>query len=617
MYNLNINKSSVVPTNLIVGRVLDKPFDVFQFKIFNGLDPLDLTSSTIDFRGVTPDNKKVISTDIKIIDAKSGEIEFKIPSNFYSASGKFRNAYFRITKSGQTESTNDLLINVLNAVDLNLDDSQIIIDRLDKIIEDAIAKLDKELANVKLQISQVDGNIKALKKDVEDYKATFKVQMDAMQKQLDELSKAINQTDIQRPQITKSNGSDKITINNINKTLMESVIEMGVGVGLHTITIMGCKDNPSKTWLRGHINVRVSGEKIQYYTILQGMSSHEVYSQVVNNGTDLGWRRLDGQVPKVTNDDGNELIRFDDSNMSSFDAFRNQIRNGLQSVYVRQLKDAPASPLIGMYVATHGGVDGTFIGVRMTTGETYTYSHNGTSGRWVRLDNVGYNNASQSKDGLMSSTDKKKLDDIDNLSNGFRWYNQSDGYILNSSNIDILTKRSSDWTRVTMAINSPGGVSKDGFYKSVFSSNWYGYVEYIDSSNGNKYRNYYKNGSWSEWRLDGNDRLILPEPIVTWENNFQSNSAHTIVREQTNDGRTYVEVQLGVNVSNNAISKNTVTKIGTVPKDIIPNKEVGTVIYGNNGITLYFRISPSGDLFVNTPTEFNFTYLKGSINYSI
>lgn len=416
MYNLNINKSSVVPTNLIVGRVLDKPFDVFQFKIFNGLDPLDLTSSTIEFRGVTPDDKKVISTDVKIIDAKSGEIEFKIPSNFYSASGKFRNAYFRITKSGQTESTNDLLINVLNAVDLNLDDSQIIIDQLDKIIEDAIAKLDKELANVKLQISQVDGNIKALKKDVEDYKATFKVQMDAMQKQLDELAKAINQTDIQRPQITAPNGRSKDVwtgsfdlLNNIKS----------LGAGLHTVYATSSNSQMPLNHAIYTCIVQVhdmgSGSKFIGFGRITAYSTYDgsTYVQTIRDNVLKGWVRLDGQAQKITQDDGLYKV-LNNSDVSTQDLLKS-LGKGMHQVMLVSSKNQPDSYIIGTYQSNELVTGGTFIG-STTFGKTYTYTFNTQSELWKSLNIEDIPNATQSQDGLMTPADKVKLDGLQNYS---------------------------------------------------------------------------------------------------------------------------------------------------------------------------------------------------------
>lgn len=394
MYNLNINKSSVVPTNLIVGRVLDKPFDTFQFKIFDGLDPFDLTGATLDFRGVTPDNKKVISTNVKITDAKSGEIEFQLPTNFYSAQGQFRNAYFRINKSGLTESTNDLLINVLNAVDLNLDDSQIIIDQLDKIIEDAINKLDKELANIKALLQKEKENIEQLKRDVASYKQTFDKQMADMQKQIDDLRGIINSTDVQRPQITNTEGGAYQTWVGDFKLLDKLKT---LGKGFHTVRASGGNGELPSTGsvilMYVWIDEITSSKVINHATIMAvNTSNGTTYAQGVYADRLNGWRRLDGQVPKITDDSGNVKYNISDVNKPPVEIF-NEFGSGLHTVYLMDSKGQPEPYIMGTvtqmkYSST---IEGEFVGTALGSGNTYSYSYNnsGTKG-WSKLSGQGF-----------------------------------------------------------------------------------------------------------------------------------------------------------------------------------------------------------------------------------
>lgn len=176
MYKLNIDKSMGVATNLIVGRVQDLPYEKFSFKVYDKTEIIDLTGAIIEFRGVNAIGGKIVQLDVKITNAKAGEFEFEVPEVFYSTMGKFTNAYFLIKRKGRADSTEDLLINVLSGTEVSEEDAQIVIDGLDKVIEDTIEKvskdlqikIDKQISEMNTKITKLDGDVKRIDKVVKD-----------------------------------------------------------------------------------------------------------------------------------------------------------------------------------------------------------------------------------------------------------------------------------------------------------------------------------------------------------------------------------------------------------------------------------------------------------------
>ena len=176
MYKLNIDKSMGVATNLIVGRVQDLPYEKFSFKVYDKSEIIDLTGASIEFRGINAIGGKIVQMDVNITNAKSGEFEFEVPKIFYSTMGKFTNAYFLIKRKGRADSTEDLLINVLSGTEVSEEDAQIVIDGLDKVIEDTIEKvskdlqikIDKQIAEMNTKITKLDGDVKRIDKVVKD-----------------------------------------------------------------------------------------------------------------------------------------------------------------------------------------------------------------------------------------------------------------------------------------------------------------------------------------------------------------------------------------------------------------------------------------------------------------
>lgn len=386
MYNLNINKSSVVPTNLIVGRVIDKPFDSIYFKIFDGQNPFNLTGCTVEFRGTTPDGKKVVSDNVPITNSIGGEIRFTFPPNFYSAKGHFQNAYFVIKKGGYIESTNDLLINVLNAVDFNVDDAPIIIDQLDDLIQAVIDDINKQLSTVKLDIKQTQNNIDTLKKDVDAYKKEFATEISKMQKQLDDLAKAINQTDIQRPQITTTEGKELVSVIS-GQDLFEEINKSELG--LKTIKVNGGVTNSPDSNLsfvgQYHLMFKNKANKMSDITIVLYSSTGEVYHYTMRAGYSKGWKRLDGQLPKITMDDGKQFD-INDKNKTMLD-FAKILGAGTKKVYIHNVIGIPEQYIHGiMNISTAFDII-TFEGSAVTSGNTYSFVHlSGVDKGWKRLD---------------------------------------------------------------------------------------------------------------------------------------------------------------------------------------------------------------------------------------
>lgn len=165
-YILNIDKLYSVSTPQIVGRVADLPKSPIDVQVLDGDKPLDLTSATVEFRGVTPTDKKIISTSgITVTNKVTGSFTFTFPKNFYTSTGRFKRAYFVIKRGERLDSTQDLIIHVIESIDFDLDESGDIIEGLDQVIKEVTDKMNKET----------------------------QAMIDAIQKEYDNLEKLLNQ----------------------------------------------------------------------------------------------------------------------------------------------------------------------------------------------------------------------------------------------------------------------------------------------------------------------------------------------------------------------------------------------------------------------------------------
>lgn len=200
MYILNINKSYGTNTPQILGRVADLPYMDFEFMFKDGTKAVDLTGCTVEFRGLTSTDNKIISTEsVTPKDSKNGTINFKVPKNFYSAPGAFKRAYFAIKKNGRIDTTQDVIIHVLDSVDMDAQDAQDVIDAVDKIIADVEKQVKSETNRLIQQIKNdtasaiADSNKKLadLDKQINDFKTNTNSTISQINRELKEINSDI------------------------------------------------------------------------------------------------------------------------------------------------------------------------------------------------------------------------------------------------------------------------------------------------------------------------------------------------------------------------------------------------------------------------------------------
>lgn len=120
LINLRLDVNKQNESNPIVFlRVGDGNLDGLNISVLDSGAPLDLSTMTISFEGVTSSGKTIIDTALTNKDLKNGKFTYVFPEQSSQSEGEYRRAYFSFVKDNQRLTTQNFEICVYGSVELN------------------------------------------------------------------------------------------------------------------------------------------------------------------------------------------------------------------------------------------------------------------------------------------------------------------------------------------------------------------------------------------------------------------------------------------------------------------------------------------------------------------
>lgn len=163
--SLDTSKSDIQNPKILL-RQGDGNYQTLRVTITSNGEPTDLTNSDIIYLGTTSADKKIIDSNITKVDALNGVIDYQPPKQWGQDMGNFKNSYFEITTGDSTGSTASFKVSVLEAVDLNAEESGDYITVVDGIVTNVRKELNDQLADVKLKTDNATGLVKQVSDDL-------------------------------------------------------------------------------------------------------------------------------------------------------------------------------------------------------------------------------------------------------------------------------------------------------------------------------------------------------------------------------------------------------------------------------------------------------------------
>ncbi|WP_280146564.1 BppU family phage baseplate upper protein [Bacillus velezensis] len=184
----DISKAHLEQINqqLIIGRVGDGGLKAVTVSVISNGTPYDLTGKTVSFEGLKPDGTHIIDTNGGIVlNAQGGIFRYVFPYQAFAAMGEYEQAFFKVSRDSQTDTTLEFKIKVLeNKVEMGINSASFISD----------------FENLKTQLKQAYDDFLTLVKS--DQEATqniiegTKTTIQSLQEQLNTLNTKIQNSDI-------------------------------------------------------------------------------------------------------------------------------------------------------------------------------------------------------------------------------------------------------------------------------------------------------------------------------------------------------------------------------------------------------------------------------------
>ncbi|WP_239727182.1 MULTISPECIES: phage baseplate upper protein [unclassified Mammaliicoccus] len=154
----------------IVSRVGDGGLKAITITVWSNGRPYNLTDLTPVFEGVKPDGERIIDTTGSIVlDPKNGVFRYVFPQQASTAEGQYQQAFFKLMRGEQTDSTLEININVLkNRVEFGVNSESYFteyqkeLERLRTVVTEGIARLEEQAEGTKTKISTQAETAKAL-----------------------------------------------------------------------------------------------------------------------------------------------------------------------------------------------------------------------------------------------------------------------------------------------------------------------------------------------------------------------------------------------------------------------------------------------------------------------
>ncbi|WP_330937753.1 BppU family phage baseplate upper protein [Bacillus amyloliquefaciens] len=222
----DISKAHLEQINqqLIIGRVGDGGLKAVTVSVISNGTPYDLTGKTVSFEGLKPDGTHIIDTNGGIVlNAQGGIFRYVFPYQAFAAMGEYEQAFFKVSRDSQTDTTLEFKIKVLeNKVEMGINSVSFISD-----FENLKAQLKQAYEDF---LEQIKSDQDATQNIIEGTKTTIQ----SLQEQLNTLNTKIQNSDIVttgqynndmktlNDQISQFNS----TVDNIQKTVDSDLAEM-------------------------------------------------------------------------------------------------------------------------------------------------------------------------------------------------------------------------------------------------------------------------------------------------------------------------------------------------------------------------------------------------------
>lgn len=271
-YILNINKYRASTVPQIVGRVADLPKIPINIELKDGDTAVDLTDAKVEFRGVTPDNKKlIVSSGIDVTNAKTGSLTFTFPKNFYTSPGRFKRAYFVVKRGDKLDSTQDLIIHVIESIDFDLEDSKDIIEGLDQVIKEVTDNMNRETQAMIDEIQKEYDNLESLlqkqaEENITNIDREIKVAIDESKTRIGQLESEyrsiINNAQSTLNQLNEEVDKLKPYVDETNKKLDELSVKLkNIQDDLDRTDLVTQGDLNERTHTKGYIDEKLKNKR--------------------------------------------------------------------------------------------------------------------------------------------------------------------------------------------------------------------------------------------------------------------------------------------------------------------------------------------------------------------
>ncbi|MCY8842474.1 phage baseplate upper protein [Bacillus atrophaeus] len=171
---------------LIIGRVGDGGLKAVTVSVMSNGTPYDLTGKTVSFEGLKPDGTHIIDANGGIVlNAQGGIFRYVFPYQAFTAMGEYEQAFFKVSRDSQTDTTLEFKIKVLeNKVEMGINSVSFISD----------------FENLNAQLKQAyDDFLERIKSDQETTQniiESTKTTIQSLQEQLNTLNTKIQNSDI-------------------------------------------------------------------------------------------------------------------------------------------------------------------------------------------------------------------------------------------------------------------------------------------------------------------------------------------------------------------------------------------------------------------------------------
>lgn len=154
----------------IISRVGDGGLKAITITVWSNGRPYNLTDLTPVFEGVKPDGEKIIDTTGGIVlDPRNGVFRYVFPQQASTAEGEYQQAFFKLKRGEQTDSTLEVKVTVLkNRVEFGINSESYFteyqkeLERLRTVVTEGISRLEEQAENTKTKITTQVETAKAL-----------------------------------------------------------------------------------------------------------------------------------------------------------------------------------------------------------------------------------------------------------------------------------------------------------------------------------------------------------------------------------------------------------------------------------------------------------------------